>query len=115
MILSKSIAHVVGTVLAVTVSCGCGSQPQTAPRTHEVEISGFVFVPETVSIKPGDTITWTNRDIAPHTATANDDSWDTGAINQDESKSVLFTAEMASSYVCLFHPAMKGAVDVTTN
>ncbi len=85
------------------------------PREHHVEIQGFLFVPETIDAKPGDIITWTNRDIAPHTATAKDKSWDTGLINKDESKSVVVSANMDSNYFCLYHPSMLGEVIITTD
>lgn len=85
------------------------------PREHHVEIQNFLFVPNTIDVKPGDIVTWTNRDIVPHTATASDKSWDTGLINKDESKSVVVSAEMDSNYLCLFHPAMVGKVVVTTD
>jgi len=51
---------------------------------HIIEIRDFVFSPISVEVKAGDTITWTNFDIVPHTATAIDHSWDshTSKTNQ---------------------------------
>ena len=34
--------------------------------TVTVDISGFLFRPDTVFINAGDTVTWTNRDSAQH-------------------------------------------------
>ena len=38
--------------------------------THEVEvrIASFAFDPASVEVLVGDSITWTNADLAPHTA-----------------------------------------------
>lgn len=61
---------------------------------HRVEISGFEFSPSELTVSVGDTITWINRDIAPHTATADDDSWDTGTLNTDDAAGLTVTAAM---------------------
>ena len=45
---------------------------QTPVSSHKIEIAEFVFTPQTIDVKPGDSITWTNSDIAPHTATGYD-------------------------------------------
>src|SRR3712207_9522603 len=45
---------------------------------HAVAIQNFSFSPGTVTVNVGDTVTWTNNDEAPHTATADDDSWEIG-------------------------------------
>ncbi|WP_127522383.1 cupredoxin family copper-binding protein [Mesorhizobium sp. Z1-4] len=79
---------------------------------HTVTIERFKFVPAAIEAKPGDTVTWTNADIAPHTATAADASWDTGTIRKGEAKSITVSAGMAPDYFCRFHPAMKGTIGV---
>ena len=81
---------------------------------HVVTIERFKFVPADLEVKLGDTITWTNSDIAPHTATAADRSWDTGPIKKGEERSMTVTEGMASEYFCRFHPAMKGRISVIT-
>ncbi len=95
--------------------------PQTArraaasvrqPANHEVKISNFKFSPAVLKVRPGDTITWINRDIAPHTATARDKSWTTGRIGRNGKDSVLVTKEFALEYFCKFHPVMKGMLEI---
>ena len=49
-------------------------------REHRVLIKRFKFEPARLEVRPGDVIVWENLDIAPHTATATDKSWDTGRI-----------------------------------
>ena len=82
-----------------------------ASKEHRVEIVGFAFVPDRLRAKPGDTITWVNLDSAPHTATADDKSWDTGTLRKGDSKSLAVTAGMSSSYFCRIHPNMKAALE----
>jgi len=78
-----------------------------------VTIKNFKFTPGTSTVKVGDTITWTNQDIAPHTATAKDGSFDTGTINKNKSGSHTFTKAGTFPYICSIHPSMKGTVTVT--
>jgi len=84
----------------------------SAPKVHHVEISGFKFTPELVAVRPGDTIIWTNQDIAPHTATALDNSWDTGTIANGKSKGILITKKFVPDYFCRFHPQMQAKLQV---
>ena len=83
---------------------------QDGPREHHVEIHKFKFSPAELTVKPGDTITWTNHDIAPHTATARDKTWDTGTIKKGEAGSIVATADMPTDYFCRFHPQMKASL-----
>ena len=112
-IMNKAIAVGIILAFAMVVLTSCDAQAKSEPREHKVEITNFLFVPATINARSGDTITWTNRDIVPHTATGEGGSWDTGSINMNESKSLVVTADMVSGYICRFHPTMKGSVDVT--
>jgi plastocyanin len=77
-----------------------------------VTIKNFAFSPGSVSVHVGDTITWTNQDDAPHTATAKDGSFDTGIINKGKSGSHTFTSAGTIAYICSVHPNMHGTVVV---
>jgi plastocyanin len=43
--------------------------PPAAP-VHQVEIRSFAFAPPRLEVHAGDTVEFTNRDFAPHTAVA---------------------------------------------
>ena len=60
-------------IMLVTVG---SYDPMVADQT--VEIKCFKFVLNTLIVQSGDTVTWTNRDVAPDTTTAKDKSWSTG-------------------------------------
>lgn len=79
-----------------------------------VEIRGFQFVPSELVVSKGDTITWINRDISPHTATSTDASWDTGTLLQGESRTLIVSESFQSDYLCIFHVNMKGRVLTST-
>lgn len=77
------------------------------PGLHEVEISGFAYIPAELAVRPGDRVRWTNRDRAPHTATGMSRGWDTGQLGQGRSAEVTVTADMDPEYFCAIHPQMR--------
>lgn len=84
-----------------------------AGTTHRVTIEKFAFVPARISIRPGDTVVWVNRDYAPHTATAGNGGWDAGTLAKHRSAAVVFRTAGRFVYFCKHHPHMRGTVVVT--
>jgi len=81
-------------------------------KVHDVQIKSFKFDPAHLQVSPGDTIRWTNKDVVPHTATADEYGWDTGALGKDEAGEIVVTEGMETSYFCVFHPNMKGTIEI---
>jgi plastocyanin len=77
---------------------------------HAVSISGMKFSPANLEVAAGDTVTFTNEDSAPHTATANDGSFDTGRLSKGQSATVTIAAAGTFDYICKIHPSMKGQI-----
>ena len=77
-----------------------------------VTIQNFAFSPATITVKAGQSITWTNEDSAGHSATADDNSWDTGVLPQGQSKAITFAKAGTYTYHCSVHPNMKATVIV---
>jgi plastocyanin len=77
---------------------------------HAVTIENFKFDPPSLEVAAGDTVTFTNKDSAPHTATANDKSFDTGKLGQGESGTITIADAGSFDYICTFHPMMKGNI-----
>jgi plastocyanin len=89
-----------------------GSSTSAASSVH-ITISNFMFKGMSVTVKPGATVTVTNKDSATHTLTANDGKFDTGNITQNQTKS--FKAPMKPgtySYICTIHQYMTGTIIV---
>jgi len=79
----------------------------------DVVIEDFAYQPDPVTISAGQTVTWTNRDVAPHTATARDrEMLQSGTLGQGESYSQAFDAPGTYEYFCEFHAGMKGVLVV---
>jgi plastocyanin len=88
------------------------SAPVALAANTAVDIAGFAFSPQAVTVHVGDTVTWTNADAQHHTATADDGSFNTGAINSGSSKSVTLTTAGTFPYHCSIHPSMTATIVV---
>ena len=102
-------------VLGVTiVAVGCGSTASSEPvATTEVSMAkSYRFDPETIEIKAGDTVTWTNNDNFTHTVKV--DGQEDHKVGRDDSVSITFDNPGSYHYVCTLHSKdMEGTVIVT--
>jgi plastocyanin len=92
-----------------------GSAPApsgAAARSEKVKIVEFVYGPDPVTVQTGGKVIWQNEDTAPHTATADDGSFDTDTIEQGKIKSETFKQAGTFTYFCEIHPTMHGTVEV---
>ena len=77
-----------------------------------VDIADFKFVPQSVTITAGDTVTWTNRDAAAHSARVGGVG-STAVLTQGQSGSLVFMNAGTFPYDCGVHgPSMTGTVVV---
>lgn len=83
-----------------------------AVRSAKVEIEDFAYYPDPVTIEEGGKVIWQNEDSAPHTATAEDGSFDTGTLDEGKLKSETFKESGTYAYICSIHPDMHGTVEV---
>lgn len=83
-----------------------------AVRSAKVEIVDFAYDPDPVTIEEGGKVIWQNEDSAPHTATADDGSFDTGTLEEGKLKSESFKEAGTYRYICSIHPDMHGTVEV---
>ncbi|MBW3632097.1 MAG: cupredoxin family copper-binding protein [Chloroflexi bacterium] len=91
------------------------AQDAEAPAAAEVpvDIRDFAYSPDPVEIAAGGTVTWTNQDQVPHTATGEDrDVLQSGTIAPGASFSQVFPEAGEFGYFCEFHPNMTGTVVV---
>lgn len=81
------------------------------PRVHRIGIDNLVFGPAPSGMHVNDIVEWTNSDILRHTATATDGSFDVDLPAGATGRTILKRAG-GVTYVCSFHPGMKGRLDV---
>ena len=111
----RRLAVSLGAVLALA-GCGGGDNEAKAPPggPGEVRITNFEFKPQTVVVKPGTKVTWTNADSSIH------DIMDTSplatpvssSLNKGDTFSITYAQPGTYSYVCGIHPYMTGSVEV---
>jgi plastocyanin len=106
----------------LTVSCFSERTTGTADRCEgtpespcEVEIRNFAFVPATLRVRAGATVTWVNRDAVGHTSTSDPDAAsarDSPLLATDATYAQPFSTRGESPYHCDPHPTMKGTIIV---
>jgi len=103
-----------------TTTIAVGNQPRKVvvqePAGAKVSIENFAFVPQVVTIAPGESVTWSNNDGAPHTIAFKD-----GSAGSDQ----LFPGGVVFSrafdrpgnydYYCSIHAFMTGRVEVRSS
>jgi plastocyanin len=85
---------------------------QTQAAVVEVKIDNFSFSPATLTVSPGTTVTWTNRDDIPHTVVSDDKIFKSKVLDTDEKFSYTFDKPGSYPYFCSVHPKMTGKVVV---
>jgi len=93
---------------AIFLSLG-GVQAQA--EDVNVMIDNFTFEPAQLTVKVGDTVTWTNRDDIPHTVVSAG-KFRSKTMDTDGTFAFTFTAAGEYKYFCSLHPHMTGIVKV---
>jgi len=94
-----------------------GTQPPAEAQDNaRVEMVGIAFVPQTIRIRPGGNVTWTNKDKVPHTVTVGTELYNTlnsGEIEPGKRYTREFNGRPEKiGYRCTIHPNMQGTIFV---
>jgi plastocyanin len=115
---------VVAAVVVVASACASTSTASNNPRiskaptptnAEEVVIYEYKFVPFTLTVPAGTTVTWVNHDIAPHTATRrsfDDEPFDSGNLQDTQIFRHRFRKPGTYGYMCILHQGMRGTIVV---
>jgi LPXTG-motif cell wall-anchored protein len=93
----------VGSVLIMGGAMLLGGAGIAQAASTMVEAQDFEFSPKTISIDPGDSITFTNTGDATHTATADNGSFDTGDIKPGATQTITVKAPGTYPFYCKYH------------
>ena len=108
----------VGRIAAAVCSiCLLGSAGPVAPPAvpaHSIRIASFRFVPAVDTVRVGQSVTFRNEDLVPHTATADDSTGklESGTIAANGTWRFTARRKGVVSYHCRFHPTMRGTIVV---
>ncbi len=96
-------------LIAIAIAAALALPAQAADTPHTVRIEGLKFVPEELEVKAGDSVTWQNLDLVPHTVTA-PAAIESGSIEPNATWKWSVRGKGRIDYVCRFHPTMHGAL-----
>ncbi len=95
------------------MSRGGASSGGKGVHTTHVTIKNFKYHPAKIVVPKGATVTFSNKDSAEHTATANKSGmFDTGTVRPGQTKSAMIHGTGTIAYHCDFHPFMHGTIVV---
>ena len=136
MNLRRALPSLIVGLVAVAALAGCGSisnsygsAPRSTPAStptagaaaavpatgHAVAIQNFAFAPQTLTVKVGTKVTWTNNDSATHDVASTDGPgtdanttglFTSGPMGSGESYSFTFKKAGTYTYECTIHAAM---------
>lgn len=89
--------------------------PNNATTIHPVNMSLQLpsgYSPDELTVRAGDTVMWKNVDNLVHTVTAQDNSFDSGIIQPNQTYTRVFNTPGRYPYYCTIHPQMTGVVNV---
>lgn len=104
---SQVLVLLFASLVAMVIAAGA-----TAAGRTNVSISGLKYNPQSIEIKAGDTVVWTNNDDREHTVTADDGSFESGRLKKGKSFSHTFTKVGRYPYGSDLSPRTKGVVVV---
>ena len=93
-----------GSTTATTAATGAGGT--------QVSLKNIAIDPTSVTIKVGDTVTWTNNDGFAHRLVGDNGEFDSGDMNGGATFSFTFKTAGTITYHCSIHPEMKGTIIV---
>jgi plastocyanin len=88
--------------------------PPSAAGLPIVFVKQFAYIPAQIHVHAGQSVAWVNceSDGTPHTATADDASFDSKLLNPNDAYVRAFPVAGTTPYHCDLHPFMKAAVIV---
>lgn len=94
--------------LTTTIAQDKGMEPNVV--TISIGSTENGFVPSSITVKRGTTVTWTNRDNMVHNVTGS--GWASGDIAPGQSYTRTFDTVGSLDYNCTIHPAMQATINV---
>jgi plastocyanin len=102
--------------------CGGGSKKSSTSSTSSsggggggttVSMKNIKFAPTSLTVKVGQTVTWTNDDSVDHNVTASDGTFKSSNFGHGKTFSWKATKAGTFKYTCTIHPGMVGTLTVT--
>ena len=113
---SLALAALVGLLVCSPGGEAAGAQgparPARKPATVKVAIEAMKFSPADITVKPGDTVVWTNNDLVAHTVTSKDGTFDSKVIPPGATFKLVARKKGDFAYICTLHQPMTADLKV---
>ncbi len=106
---SGSFSALLGMTL---VSLMAPAAQAAAPEPTGVVMKNFMFVPTSLTVDVGSTVTWTNQDGEPHTVISDSGLFRSAALDTNDKFTFRFEQPGTYHFVCSIHPQMVGTIIV---
>jgi len=104
--------HILGIFTPRSEAAGATVADVETPPGARVDIARYAFTSPVLEVTAGTTIEWTNRDAVVHTVSADDGTFDSGAIRPGQTWRARFDRPGRYPYFCGPHPFMQGMIVV---
>ncbi|HEV3433556.1 MAG TPA: plastocyanin/azurin family copper-binding protein, partial [Nitrososphaera sp.] len=117
--MSNATTGITGNTTGTGATRGEGGATGVSIVPGSSSLTTDAYSPNPVQVSMGTTVTWTNDDAQPHTATSGQNStpdgrFDSGIMAPGATFDFTFTEAGEYPYFCLLHPNMVGTVSVSS-
>jgi plastocyanin len=103
-----------GEAAARASAMAVGSAAKSSVGAGQIGIDNFAFNPKSLTVRAGQTVTWTNHDDVPHRIQSANDKFPPSSVLDTRA---LYTVPLTTAgeypYFCSLHPKMIGTISVT--
>jgi plastocyanin len=107
----RSMLQIAGIAALCLAAASAPSLGGPADSTRIV-VKDFMFMPMSLTVSAGSTVTWANMDDEPHTVVSDTGLFRSGAMDTNESFSFKFNTPGTYHFTCSIHPRMVGTIVV---
>ncbi|MFM0285232.1 cupredoxin domain-containing protein [Paraburkholderia megapolitana] len=108
----RAFVAALGAVVFSAASMGASISVAQAAEPNAVVIKNFMFMPMSLTIKAGSTVTWKNLDGEPHTVVNDSGLFRSSALDQNDTYQFKFDKPGTYKIFCGIHPNMKATITV---
>jgi len=112
MMLSRKHQQWAGVAGIAVLALLAPRDPAASPAGPQLVIQEFQFVPAELTIKAGETVTWTNRDEEAHTIVSDSGLFRSALLDTDQTFAFRFEKPGTYHFACSLHPRMVGTIIV---
>ncbi len=104
---AAALAALAALTIGATPAAGGPLPPGPSSAIHD-----RIYSPSAITVAAGQTISWHNETLGPHTVTSTTELFNSGRLDAGAGYSLKFSNPGTFDYYCTVHPTMKGVVTV---